>query len=236
MNNPLLAKVMHPLGGIPLVEHVIRLARASGAERIIVIVGHQRESVIDYLREAEPSVEIAIQAEQLGTGHAVQQAVPSLGHFSGDILILSGDAPLTRVKTLQEAIRVHRDAAAAVTVLTAVLPDPTGYGRVLRNRDGRIVRIVEHKDASEEERQVCEINSGIYVFEKQPLFDALGRLTNDNAQGEYYLPDVFGMFAAEGRTMIPFEVASFDELRGVNTVEQLQELEDIYSSRQVVGS
>jgi len=231
MNNPDQAKVMHTLGGIPLVEHVVRLARSIGANRIIVIVGHQRQSVIDYLQNVEPSVEIAIQDQQLGTGHAVRQAIPALADFEGDILILSGDAPLTQPATVHAALAAHRANNAAVTVLTAVLPDPTGYGRVLRNAEGRITRIVEHKDATEQERSVDEINSGIYVFQKQPLCEALERITNNNAQGEYYLPDVFELYARDNRTMLPFAVASFDELRGVNTVEQLQELEEMYSER-----
>jgi UDP-N-acetylglucosamine diphosphorylase/glucosamine-1-phosphate N-acetyltransferase len=231
MNNPDLAKVMNTLGGIPLVQHVIRLARTAGADPIIVVVGHRREHVIAFLREQEPDVVIAVQAEQLGTGHAVQQALPALGDFDGDILILSGDAPLTRPETLQDALEVHRARKASVTVLTAILPDPTGYGRVIRESDQRISRIVEHKDATDDERAVREINSGIYVFDKQPLVHALGRITNQNAQGEYYLPDVFELFFQEHRIMLPFEVASFDELRGVNTVAQLQELEEIYAAR-----
>jgi UDP-N-acetylglucosamine pyrophosphorylase len=230
MNNPDIAKVMNTLGGAPLIGHVVRLARDVGAERIIVIVGHQRQSVIEYLATVEPSVEIAVQEEQLGTGHAVLQAVPMLNDFDGDVLILSGDAPLTRPETINTALSAHRDANAAVTVLTAILPDPTGYGRVVRDSSGRILRIVEHKDATQQERDVQEINSGMYVFSKAPLFSALLRITNDNAQGEYYLPDVFALFAAEGHTMIPCEVASFDELRGVNTVDQLRELERIFFS------
>ncbi|HOJ04049.1 MAG TPA: sugar phosphate nucleotidyltransferase [Bacteroidota bacterium] len=230
MKNPDMAKVMHTLDGLPLVQHVVRLARAAGAERIIVIVGHQRHSVIEYLRAAEPDVEFAVQEQQLGTGHAVQQAIPLLRDFDGDILILSGDAPMTRVRTVRDAIELHLDAGADATVLTAVLPDPTGYGRVLRDEAGRIVRIVEHKDASDEERGVREINSGMYVFRKDALFDALARITNDNAQGEYYLPDVFAIFAREHRVMLPCVVDSFDELRGVNTVEQLQELELLYAA------
>ncbi len=231
MNNPDQAKVMHTLGGIPLVEHVVNLARAIGAVRIIVVVGHQRQTVIEYLREVDPSVQIAVQDPQLGTGHAVLQAVPALADFEGDIVILSGDAPLTRPQTMRAALAAHHANAAAATVLTAVLPDPDGYGRVLRDGQGRIARIVEHKDATDEERKVREVNSGIYVFQKQPLCAALERLTNDNAQGEYYLPDVFEMFASEVRTMIPFKVDSFDELRGVNTVGQLRQLETMYSER-----
>lgn len=233
MKNPDMAKVMHTLAGIPLVEHVVRLARSIGAERVIVIVGHQRDQVIAHLSAVDPSIEFAVQAEQLGTGHAVRMAEPLLADFEGDVVILSGDAPMTRRETMQAALERHRGAAATVTVLTAMLPDPAGYGRVLRDEEGNIVRIVEHKDATEEERAVREINSGIYVFQKQQLFDALAQVTNDNAQGEYYLPDVFAIFQEQQRVMIPHEVETFDEIRGVNTVDQLAELEQIYQAAQM---
>ncbi len=232
MKNPDRAKVMHTLAGIPLVEHVVRLARGMGAERIIVIVGHQRAQVMEHLTAIDPSVEFAVQAEQLGTGHAVRMAEPLLADFEGDVVILSGDAPMTRRTTMQAALEKHRNAHATVTVLTALLPDPTGYGRVLRDDEGNILRIVEHKDASEKERAVREINSGIYVFRKDQLFRALARVTNDNAQGEYYLPDVFEIFQAEQRVMVPHAVEAFDEIRGVNTAEQLAELEKIYHASQ----
>jgi UDP-N-acetylglucosamine diphosphorylase/glucosamine-1-phosphate N-acetyltransferase len=228
MKNPDRAKVMHTLADIPLVEHVVRLARSIGAQRIIVVVGHQRTQVIDHLNAVDPSVEFAVQAEQLGTGHAVRMAEPLLEDFEGDVVILSGDAPMTRSATMQAALEKHRSAGATVTVLTAVLPDPSGYGRVVRDEDGSILRIVEHKDASETERAVQEINSGIYVFRKTQLFSALARVTNDNTQGEYYLPDVFSIFQKEHRVMIPHVVEAFDEIRGVNTAEQLAELEKIY--------
>ncbi len=230
MNNPSLAKVMHPLGGRPLVDHVIELARKNAAENIIVIVGHQRESVEEFLRAAHPDVSIAVQEQQLGTAHAVMQAGPALAQFEGDVLILSGDAPMTRPETTARMLARHRESGASVTVLTALLPDPTGYGRVIRGDDGQILRIVEHKDASDAERAVNEINSGIYVFRKADLFNALARVDNNNAQGEYYLPDVFAMFAREGRRMEPCIVDSFDEIRGVNTVEQLLEMERVYAA------
>ena len=229
MKNPEMAKVMHLLAGTPLIEHVVRLAQRAGASPIIAVVGHQRESVIAHLAAFDRSVRIAVQAEQLGTAHAVLQAEAPLRDFEGDVVILSGDAPLTRTETLARMLATHRDTGAAVTVLTAILPDPTGYGRVLRDDEGRIVRIVEHKDARDAEREVREINSGIYAFNKKLLFEALHAVGNDNAQGEYYLPDVFGIFAARGLRMEPCIVESFDEIRGVNTIEQLQDMERMYA-------
>lgn len=228
MKNPDMAKVMHALAGRPLIDHVVERAASAGAGRIIVVVGHQREAVMAHLRTSPVPVECAVQDPQLGTGHAVLQAEPLLHDLTGDLLVLSGDAPLTRLSTLQRMLDHHRREAAAVTVLTASLPDPTGYGRVVRNAAGHIERIVEHRDATEAERAITEINSGIYVFQSAPLFEALHRVTNDNAQGEYYLPDVFALFARDGRVMAPCHADSFDEIRGVNTVEQLADMERLY--------
>lgn len=228
MKNPNLAKVLHPLAGIPLIEHVIRLARTLEPERIITIVGHQRDSVIAHLNSLGRDIECVIQEEQHGTGHAVLQTKPLLADFNGDVLILSGDAPLTRRETIEHMLAVHRRNDAAVTVLTAILPDPAGYGRILRNEDGSIHAIVEHKDATEQERMIDEINSGIYVFDCVLLFEALGSITNDNAQGEYYLPDVFRIFSRQALPMYACVVDSPDEIRGVNTIEQLEEMERLY--------
>ncbi|MFZ1731835.1 MAG: sugar phosphate nucleotidyltransferase [Bacteroidota bacterium] len=232
MKNPDKAKVMHELAGLPLVGHVIRLAHALECERVVVVVGHQRESVIEFLQAHDASVEFAVQSQQLGTAHAVQMTEEALRGFEGDVVILSGDAPMTRVETLSAALLQHREREAAVTVLTALLPDPTGYGRVIRDDRGEVLKIVEHKDATEAERSVCEINSGIYIFDRRLLFDAMKNVGNDNAQGEYYLPDVIGIFQREARVMIPFVVEDADEIRGVNTLEQLQEMEQVYIRRE----
>ncbi len=229
MNNPDLSKVMHTLNGTPLIEHVTYLAQRLAPERIVVIVGHCREQVIAHLASVAPEVRIAVQAEQLGTGHAIMQARALLEDFDGDVVILSGDAPLTRTDTLDAAISRHRAEASVVTVLTALLDDPTGYGRVIKDDEGRIRYIVEQKDASEEEKTVREINSGIYVFQARPLFTALSRITNDNAQGEYYLTDVFELFRRDGLPMIAELVDDENEIRGINTIAQLQEMEAIHA-------
>lgn len=230
MFNPELPKVMYTIGGKPMIEHVVNCAKSFGAERIIVIVGHQREKVIAHLHSVDPSIEAAIQAEQFGTGHAVMQAEKNLLDFSGDVVILSGDVPLLKSSTVREMITLHHEMKATVTVLTAILPDPDGYGRIVRDDAAGIRKIVEHKDATDVERKINEINSGIYIFKKTELFDALRRINPNNAQGEYYLTDVFEIFARRKLNMIPFVVNSFDEIRGVNTKEQLDEMEKIYSS------
>ena len=231
MLNPNMSKVMYSLAGIPMIDHVVACTKQFGAQRIIVIVGHQREALMEHLRKNDSSIEFAVQAEQLGTGHAIMQTEALLANFIGDIVVLSGDVPLLRAATVEQLLRHHRESHAVVTVLTTMLPDPSGYGRIVRAGNGSITRIVEHKDASEHELRIQEINSGIYVFQSKPLFQGLQKITNTNAQGEYYLTDVFEIFSREGLRMEPFVVDSFDEIRGVNTKEQLEELEKIYFQR-----
>lgn len=220
-----LAKVLHKINDQPLVQYVIDQAKSVNADPIVLIVGHQREKVEE--ATAHNGVAIAVQAEQLGTGHAVRQAEEALRGFMGDVLILSGDVPLLTQATVEELLAAHRGAAATASVLTASLEDPTGYGRVVRDENGHIKAIVEHKDASEEERAINEINTGIYLIDSTSLFNALSNVKNDNAQGEYYLPDVIPMFLADGKTVVAHKTENFNETRGINTLEQLQEAEDI---------
>lgn len=232
MNNPEMAKVMFPVGGKPMIHHVVERALASGADRVIAIIGYNRESVRAYLGEAfAGSVEFAEQIEQLGTGHAVMQAIPHLRDFNGDVLILSGDVPLLSAETIDALRGHHRTSGAVATVLTVKAPDPTGYGRIIRNADGSVARIVEHKDATEEERAVDEINSGIYIFSAPHLLEALGHLSNDNAQGEYYLTDVFGWFREQGRPVAAYASSDFGEVQGINTVAQLAEVDEEFLRR-----
>jgi UDP-N-acetylglucosamine diphosphorylase/glucosamine-1-phosphate N-acetyltransferase len=232
MNNPEMAKVMFPVGGVPMIHHVVRRALDCDAERVIAIIGQNRESVRAYLASAfDGAVEFAEQVEQLGTGHAVMQAAPHLRDFGGDVLVLSGDVPLLSATSIAELRRHHRESGAVATVLTVIAPDPAGYGRIIRNPDGTVARIVEHKDASDEERAVAEINSGIYIFRAADLLEALGHLTNDNAQREYYLTDVFAWFRARGRTVAAYASPDFGEVRGINTVAQLAEVDEEFGRR-----
>lgn len=231
MKDPTRAKVMYELNGFPMIHYVADLAYALEAKRVIVIVGHQRELVTDFLRREHPSVETAVQDQQLGTGHAVLQAEPHVRDFHGDVVVLSGDVPMLTAGSMQELIQHHRATKAIATILTAKLADPTGYGRVLRNPDGSVHKIVEHKDATDEERRVDEINSGIYVFDRQRLFEALHHLTPANAQGEYYLTDVFEDFWKHHLTVSALLASHPDEIRGINTPEQLEEARVILSSR-----
>lgn len=217
-----LPKVLHTIGGIPMVTHIVRLARRIGAEKIIVIVGYRHE-LVEISLASEP-VEFVLQAEQLGTGHAVAQAEDALAGFQGDVLILSGDVPLLSAETLHSLINNHRNSGALATILTAELDDPTGYGRVIRDPIGNLQYFVEDKDATESEKQVHEINSGIYVFGSKTLFKFLPKLQNKNVQSEYYLPDVLPMIlSVKGKVSLE-KSKNYAEILGVNTTEQLEEL------------
>lgn len=231
MKDPTRAKVLYELNGKPMIHYVVDLALDLGTEPIIVIVGHQRQLVIDYLGGSHPRVACAVQAEQLGTGHAVMQAGPGLQGFGGDVVVLSGDVPLLTKKTMESLISQHRSTGAVATILTAIVDDPTGYGRVIRNDDGSVKRIVEHRDATESERAIKEMNSGIYVFDKEKLFEALQNISPDNAQKEYYLTDVFEAFWKNQGKVSALVAGSVDEIHGINTFEQLEQARQILLMR-----
>jgi UDP-N-acetylglucosamine pyrophosphorylase len=231
MKDPSKAKVMYEILGKPLIHYVLDAASALKAERIIAVVGYQAESVSDYVRKAHPDAETVLQARQLGTGHAVVQTETALKDFNGAVLVLSGDVPLLRPGTLQQLIDRHYAACADATILTADLDDPASYGRIIRNQDGSVEKIVEYKDASEEERAVKEINSGIYVFNGQKLFDGLRRISPDNAQHEYYLTDVFEYFWDQRWRVSALKAESVEEIRGINTMAELTEARDILAHR-----
>ena len=219
-----LAKVLHKANGRPVIEYVLEKSETLDPEKIVLIVGHQADKVKEATKNYP--VEWALQEPQLGTGHAIMQAEKPLLSFRGDILILSGDAPLVNTSTLRNLIDRHRRENAAATVLTAELKNPSGYGRIVRSGESNTVsRIVEHKDASQEELLVKEINSGVYVFKADTLFNALKQITNNNAQQEYYLTDVFSVCFGNGEKVCAFQTANADEIKGINTVEQLREAE-----------
>ncbi len=223
MKNPDVAKVMYPINGRPMIDYVVGLALRVHSARTVVIVGWQKETVVAHLRREAPSVRWVEQNPQLGTGHAVLQAEPELTDFTGDVLVLSGDVPMLSDKTVGMLLSAHRSHDAAATVLTTVLEDATGYGRILRDEEGRVVGIIEHKDATEKQRNIREINSGIYVFDKRYLFEGLRHITPDNAQKEYYLTDVFKYF---WRNAIPVRAVKTEdpiEVEGINTFQQLEE-------------
>ncbi|NNE67982.1 MAG: bifunctional UDP-N-acetylglucosamine diphosphorylase/glucosamine-1-phosphate N-acetyltransferase GlmU [Pyrinomonadaceae bacterium] len=225
-----LAKVLHKLDGRPLINHVCRTAMALAPEKIYVVVGHQAEDVkTAVLNELDESiVEFVIQEKQLGTGDAVNAARNHLQAQDSTLLILSGDVPMIRAETLAKLVQQHRDhrgKGAAATMLTVSLNDPTGYGRIVRDDHGIFKQIVEQKDCNEDQLAVKEINAGLYCFEAIKLFNALSRVGNDNAQGEFYLTDVPAVLSSEGEPVSIYKHGSRREIEGINNRAQLASLE-----------
>lgn len=220
-------KPLHLLVGRPLVRLVLDALTDCDVSRVVVVVGHGAEVVTKKLLEAPGpwALEFVEQRAQRGTGDAVAVGLTGLPDDDldddGDVLILLGDTPLLRPETIASLVTDHRLSGAACTVLTAHLPDPTGYGRIMRDREGRVRRIVEHRDATDEERLIDEINTGIFVFRRSLLAPALRRLTPDNSQGELYLTDVIEVLADAGHQVLSAHVEDFDETHGVNDRAQL---------------
>jgi len=216
-----LAKVLHPVCGVPMLTHVVRTARLARSGRIVVVIGHQADRIREQF-EGENILLFAEQREQLGTGHAVLQAREAFRGYGGTVAILCGDVPLIRPETVRTLFERHCEEGATVTVLTTIPADPSGYGRVVKADDGAVLRIVEEKDATAAERQIREINTGIYCVESPFLFEAVAGLGNRNAQGEYYLTDIVEIANQSG-----FRVASSladdpREVMGINTPAELE--------------
>lgn len=235
-----LAKVLHRLGGRPLINHVCRTAAGLAPEKIYIVIGHQGEEVKNAVGNELPAGDTIFvpQREQLGTGDAVNAARRYLENENSTVVVLSGDVPMIRRETLAGLVRQHQNHGgdgAACTLLSVILNDPTGYGRVVRDREGRFERIVEQKDASESEREIREINAGIYCFDGVKLFRALAQVQNSNAQGEYYLTDVPGLLREAGEDVSIFLHDDPQEIEGVNNKAQLAELETLLNRRTING-
>jgi bifunctional UDP-N-acetylglucosamine pyrophosphorylase/glucosamine-1-phosphate N-acetyltransferase len=225
-----MVKVLHPVAGRPMIRWAVDAARAAGAAPAVLVVGHQADAVRMVFAD-EADIRCALQEEQLGTGHAVACAKEGLAGFKGTVLILCGDTPLLRGETLRGLIAYHRENRAALTVLTAVIADPYGYGRVVRDSGGRVVRIVEQKDATPEELALREINSGIYCMEADFLFANIDSVSSDNAQQEFYLTDLVSIAVKQGRACLGRSTDDPDEIMGVNDRIQLAEASRILRSR-----
>ncbi|GAE36566.1 bifunctional UDP-N-acetylglucosamine diphosphorylase/glucosamine-1-phosphate N-acetyltransferase GlmU [Halalkalibacter akibai] len=223
-----LYKVLHPVCGKPMVQHVVDQVSSLGFDEKVAVVGFGAEIVQEQLGD---QVSYVVQEEQLGTGHAVMQAADILENKEGTTVVLCGDTPLLTAETIDQLLSCHANEGAKATILTAVADDPTGYGRIIRNDDGLVARIVEHKDATEEERATKEINTGTYCFDNAALFAALKQVGNDNAQGEYYLPDVIEILKNNGETISAYQTPSFDETIGVNDRVALAQAESILKRR-----
>ncbi|GAA5023131.1 bifunctional UDP-N-acetylglucosamine diphosphorylase/glucosamine-1-phosphate N-acetyltransferase GlmU [Actinopolymorpha pittospori] len=224
-------KMLHELGGRSLVGHATAAGRALEPGHLVVVVGHGRDQVTAHLAALDPTARPVVQAEQLGTGHAVRTALEALPPLAGTVVVTNGDVPLLTPDTLRALLATHQERGAAATVLTAVVPDPTGYGRILRAPDGSVEGIVEHRDATDEQRAVAEINSGMFAFDAVLLADALGKLSSDNSQGEEYLTDVLGILRAEGHRVDAVVAEDDSEILGVNDRVQLAELGRLLNER-----
>ena len=224
-------KVVHQVMGKPMVYYSIEAARQAGADEVCVIVGYKADEVKSAIAASvnDVKVDYALQEEQLGTGHAVKCAADFIGR-DGDVIILCGDTPLVTGDTLRKALDFHKESGNGVTVISAMLDDPFGYGRIIRNGDS-LAKIVEQKDADEAEQAVKEVNSGMYIFDCAALQDALSQISNDNAQGEYYLPDAIEIIKKMGLPASAVPMDDADQIRGVNTLEQLADAEKIMENR-----
>lgn len=224
-----LVKVLHPLAGRPMLAHVIDAVREAGVRRVVVVVGHQAEAVRKAIGE---DVEYVVQEVQLGTGHAVMQAARLLGGFEGTILVTYGDTPLYRSETYRRLIEEHQRSGAKATLLSAVVDDPTGYGRVVRDASGAFSSVIEERDIqSDAIRSIKEINTGSYCFESPLVFEMLAMVRNDNEQGEYYLPDVLALLHERG---LPVGIVTLDdpaEALGINDRKQLAAAERVVRER-----
>lgn len=214
------AKVLHVLAGKPLLHYSLEAARAAGAEKIVVIIGHQADKVQEAF--PDPDLVFAKQNPQLGTGHAVMQAKDALKDYEGLTVILCGDVPLLKPETILSLISHHRDAQATLTVLTTEPPGPHAYGRMVKNSKGDVFKIVEHRDATDVEKEILEINTGIYCVDTPFLFAALAQVKNDNQQKEYYLTDIVEIACREGRKVQAFLTADYVEVMGINTLDELE--------------
>lgn len=223
-----LYKVLHPVCGKSMVEHVIDNINTLNTNRIVTVVGHGAELVKDKLGDKS---EYVLQAEQLGTAHAIQQAEQLLGGLEGTTLVVCGDTPLIRPETMKALFEHHEAQNAKATILTAVAENPTGYGRILRDENGQVAQIVEQKDASDEQRLVKEINTGTYCFDNKALFETLKLVKNDNAQGEYYLPDVIEILQKQGEIVSAYVTDNFAETLGVNDRFALAQAEELMRAR-----
>ncbi len=217
-------KVLHPIGGRSMIGHVLNAVTAIRPSRVVAVVGHQREQVSAHIQELLPDVVLAVQEEQQGTGHAVRVAMEALGSASGTVLVAYGDTPLLTGESLAAFAAEHEAAQAAVSILSGIVTKPFGYGRVVRDDDHEVVAIVEEKDASAEQREIAEINSGILAFDASFLAEAMPRIGNDNAKGEYYLTDTVKLAREAGLTVCAYPIDDVMQTEGANDRVQLAEL------------
>ncbi len=226
-----LPKVLHHVAGRPMICWVIEACRDAGVSRIVVVTGYRGQDVRNTLAEYD-NCQFVEQPEQLGTGHAALMAEPVFAdHPPTDVFVLAGDAPLIRATTLTHLLEEHRSHNAHATLATAVLDNPVGYGHIMRDPQGRFQGIIEHKDATDEQKKIREINPSYYCFHTETLFDALHSVRNDNAQAEYYLTDVPGQLQKDGHPVTVVDAVPPEDVLGVNTLEQLKQVDRVMRTR-----
>lgn len=223
-------KVLHSLCGRPMLGHVLGACRAAGIEKFFVIVGFAKEQIIRAY-EGEPGIHFVEQAEQKGTGHAVQMCAEAFQEFTGDAIVIAGDMPMIRPETLRTLIQSHRASGAGASLATTVLEDPASYGRIVRDADGEFERIVEHKDCTEGQLDICEVNPSYYCFDAESLFDALTKITPNNAKGEYYITDVLEILRNEGKPVRAATNVPAEDAVGINSRADLASVGKVMQER-----
>ena len=219
--NSNMPKVLHTLNNMPLIHHVINTSKSLNPNKIIPIIGYKKELVEKSIKEFK--TDIAYQLEQKGTAHAVEQCINQIKEVGGNTLVLSGDVPFISKTTLENLINQHTQRGSIASLISAEINDPTGYGRIVKDKDGEFVKIVEHKDANKDELKINEINSGIYIFETKALCEKISSVKNNNNQNEYYLTDIFNFI--ENKKISIIKTDSIKEITGINTIDQLEDLE-----------
>lgn len=223
------SKVLHKLCGKPIISYPIKACKSLIPDELYIVIGQNSEDIKNVINDND--VVFVYQSEPLGTGHAVMQVIPYLKNKDMDVLIMPADAPLIRIETIRELYNFHKENDALVSILTTEMPDPTGYGRIIRSSGNRVLMIVEEADAFPEEKQIKEINSGIYIFESNILIEALNEIKPDNKQGEYYLTDVIAIIQRKYGGVYAYKINDWKEIIGINTREQLAQAHSILQER-----
>jgi len=223
------SKVLHKLCGKPIISYPIKACKSLIPDELYIVIGQNSEDIKNVINDS--NIVFVYQSEPLGTGHAVMQVIPYLKNKDMDVLVMPADAPLIRIETIKELYNFHKENDALVSILTTEMPDPTGYGRIIRSSGNRVLMIVEEADAFPEEKQIKEINSGIYIFESNILIEALNEIKPDNKQGEYYLTDVIAIIQRKYGGVYAYKINDWKEIIGINTREQLAQAHSILQER-----
>jgi len=230
-----LPKVLHEVCDRPMLAYVLEACRSAGCDRLLVVIGHEADAVRQTFADQNGDITWVEQAEQLGTGHAVMACKEHLQELTGPLLVVAGDGPLVRAGTLQKILAEHKDKQVACTLATSILSDGGAYGRIVRDAEGKLSAIVEYLDATDEQKQIQEVNISLYCFDAAALREAIDKLTNNNAKGEYYLTDTLELLRRAGHTLTAVAAVPADEVLSINTVEQLNEVNRIMEQRIAKG-